>query len=388
MTSRQIISIGLLAATGWLGCASGAEPTEEATLESKSASSGADQEAGGGVESAAPSAEQASPDGQADAAAGSMGALAWTTPKTARTGVTSMRFSDTGVLWVGFEDATVARLEGGKSSSLQVHEEPQPVAAVSPKGRVALLRSQPGQLVRIDDQKTVLRMNDVKAIESATFSRDGKVFFVAETSGKLHIWRGGDQLYALPDETVQKFMDRQLPDFTAHFDSITGPMAVTKPRRVAVGNSKGEILWWDPRTPNKVEWIARLDSPVRSIGIVGDHIVATSEKGKLGVASRPEQMVVRWSREAEAQWVASAPTWDDRFVEIADGKLGVREVAEGDYKWRVALPAGDVCGLEIAADANQIAICFDDVIALVDLDTQKVLGTLYRSGDTLHDSGF
>ena len=309
---------------------------------------------------------------------------AWPEPASEIVSVTEFSWTLDGSVRLGFDNGTIAVVaEDGQHAGVQpVGEAKAPIIAVSPAGRLAMVASDPGKLVRVADGEVVLRMNDVGTIDSARFTRDGKVFFVAEPSGKLHIWRKSDKLHTLPDERVQKFMDRQLPDFTAHFPSIRGSFAVTEQKNVVVGDADGNLLWWDPNTPNQVQMLVRMDAPVASLTVLGQKVAVTSQKGSLRLVDRPSQSFEPWSMKASAKHVAAAPEWSDKFAELTDGQLGLRKVSDGSYQWKQAVPEGSPCGLAVSADGQRIAACVDSVVAIYDeagnlvTTTQNVGGQL------------
>ncbi|MFB6265181.1 MAG: WD40 repeat domain-containing protein [Bradymonadaceae bacterium] len=299
--------------------------------------------------------------------------------------VTTLRWLDASRLAVGYRDGRIAEVDVGEQSGhvRTASSSDGRVIAVYPDLKLALLADDPGTLVRTSDGKTVLQLDEVDDITSATFTPDGKGFFVAEPSGDLHIWKGADKLQNLPGSSVQQFLNRQLADFVAHFSSIRGPLYTTKQKQIALGDKTGGVLWWDPSTPNEVQFVARNPAPIQSITAPGRHVAAVSTDGSLRVADRETESFVRWSMEARAQYVSTAPGWTDRFAQVGGGKLGLRRVADGSFEWTLALPDGDRCGLEVAPGGQHIAVCIDGELQIYGTQPPTLVAAVGRRGNSL-----
>lgn len=292
--------------------------------------------------------------------------------------VTYVGWSGANKLYVGFADSSVAIIEGREVSTIAVREEAWDVLTVSPEADLVMLRSEPRMLVRTSDQKEVLRMNNLGPVAQAQFTHDGGIFFAAEPSGSLHIWREGRNLPLLPDETIQRFVDRQTPDYTAHLGAIDGPFILTRGRQVAWGDAQGRVGWWDPRDPEAIQFLGRFRSKLASLQAGDGYLVGTSVEGQLGVLTLEPAGFRRWSLQAKADHATVTFDWKERLAVVKGQELSVLNANDGTPLWTVEIPAGKFCGLKPSPKGEQLALCLENGIFIYDGADGKLVHALYR----------
>lgn len=280
----------------------------------------------------------------------------------------SMSWGADGALRIGYTDAWMASVDvaGRKGKLTQLEKEPAPVIYVSPEAKLALVDAAPPRLIRVDDGREVLRMNHVPThIESAGWHPSGAAFFATEPTGKLHIWKvDEEQLRRLPDETIQMFLNRQLPDYTGHLPEMAGPFVVRPDGKIIFGDSEGHLLRWDSQHPTDVELVIKLDAPTRSMASQGGLLAATSRSGQLRVASLEQNAFVPWSMKATGSFV-TAHQDGEALIVSKDGEVRAVRAASGELIWSAKIGSVPACGLSMSRDGKTLAACFGDRVLLL-----------------------
>jgi len=320
---------------------------------------------------------------------------AWTAPTTDKPGqhaptaltpvappprpahLTYLDWNNQGQILAGYATGHIVVYDALKNTATSTPASPDalPIIAIDPTAQLAMTRSKPGQLLRSRDQKVVLRMNKVEAVESATFSADGYSFLVAEPTGALHVWNRGQELPSLPDESVPRFLERQTADFTAQFPSIRGPILTTPNNRLIFGSAEGEIFWWNTENFKEIEQIFAVKAPVRSLAVVPPFVAATSTAGDLKVGNQQTGSYLRWSKDARADYVTGTPNLPDRLLTLTGHTLSLITIDKGTALWTATLPQGEPCGLSLSPGGKVVAVCVNEVVSLVSLDGPKLAGS-------------
>lgn len=322
-------------------------------------------------------------------------AAAWTAPTTDKPGqhapvaltpvapparpahLTHLEWNNQGQVLAGYATGHIVVYDALKNTATSTPASPDalPIIAIDPTAQLAMTRSKPGQLLRSRDQKVVLRMNKVEAVESATFSADGYSFLVAEPTGALHVWNRGQELPSLPDESVPRFLERQTADFTAQFPSIRGPILTTPNNRLIFGSAEGEIFWWNTENFKEIEQIFAVKAPVRSLAVVPPFVAATSTAGDLKVGNQQTGSYLRWSKDARADYVTGTPNLPDRLLTLTGHTLALITIDKGTPLWTANLLAGTPCGLSLSPGGKVVAVCVNEVVSLVSLDGPMLAGS-------------
>jgi hypothetical protein len=298
----------------------------------------------------------------------------------------SMSWGAGDTLRIGYADAQLAQLDvAGKQGTLKrLEAEPSRVVYVSPDAKLALLDARPPRLVRVDDVREVLRMNHVPTqIEGAGWHPGGSAFFASEPTGKLHLWKvTEEQLRKLPDETIQMFLNRQLPDYTGHLPEMAGPFVVRPDGLIVFGDSEGHLLRWSPQKPTDVELIIKLDAPAASMTSQRGLIAATSRSGQLRVADMGKNAFVPWSMKASGQHVAAHEDGEVLFV-ARGGELRALRAADGALVWSAKLAAAPSCGLSLSRDGKTLAACFGERVLFLKAADGAYISMVGRHKDEL-----
>ena len=300
--------------------------------------------------------------------------------------VTSLSFGKKGELLVGFRDSAVvvAQPDRKKGKLLRAYAQPHPVLDVSPDGKLAVIQTPRGKVTRTRDGQTMLELHHMERIEGARFSPDGELLLISDDRGKLHIWRKAQELDTIieRDSRLQYYVARQSPSMSASLAEIAGPLH-TQDARVLFVRRSGQVVLWDVDKPTSALTIMRHEVPVRSLVALGDHVLVTSHD-QLRVASIQARRVVDWSRAHRAELIAAHPKDPERFAQLVDQELSMRQLKDGSASWQVTLAsAGEACGLAISQDLKQIAACKGDVITLHEAKSGKQLRQLERAKDKL-----
>ena len=298
--------------------------------------------------------------------------------------VSYFRFGNGGEIFIGYEDSHVGRVDGDQNPSLvQVYEAPYRVLTVNEEGTMAMLQSEPSLLVRMEDQEEILRMNELGDVYDAAFSVDGSVFVAAVGEGRVHIWHRGEELLRLPDETIQKFLDRQMPDFTAQLSASGTPLWMTADRELMRGDRQGRLAYWNPRNPSQIRHLANFDTPPTQIRVGENFGVASTDEGKIGVFRFPQGGFYRWSMGMDGDQVFAHPSLGSSLIIHHQDRLMRVALEDGNVQWEVQLPSGEHCGLEGDEMGEQLLVCIEGQIAVVSTENGTLRGLLYRSGDQL-----
>jgi hypothetical protein len=300
--------------------------------------------------------------------------------------VESLGWGKDGSLRLGFADGKWARVDlQNKESSLQPAMSTEAsVLALSPQAKLAFVASAPPVVVRLRDHQAVMRLTNVKALETAGFFSDGKGLFAVESNGKLHVW--GQSERALDEvslKDLKRFMARQSPDFTANLSSLKGPVHVTDSNELIMATETGKVLRWKPDNPGEIEAVVQLPASATSFGFDGRHIAATAADGSLRAISLFERAFLPWSAGQSGALVAASPELSDKFAVADQGTLGMRAFEDGAYQWQRELPAGELCGLTLSPDAKTLAVCVDSGVVLVEPTTGEPLEALRRTDDAI-----
>jgi hypothetical protein len=300
--------------------------------------------------------------------------------------VASLGWGLDGALRLGFADAKLGVVDftARKSELKRLEDEPSRVIFASPAGELVLLDARPPRLLRVADGREVLRMNHIPgAALAAAWHPSGQAFFVTEPTGKLHIWKvSEEQLRRLPDETIQMFLNRQLPDYTGHLPEMAGPLVVRPDGLVLFGDIEGHLLRWNPQQPTDVELVIKLEGTATTLATQGERLCATSTTGQLRVADLKKNAFMPWSMKATGQYVAAHH--DGELMIVArQGELVALRGEDGREVWRAKVAQATSCGLAVSRDGQSVAACFDDKVLRVRVSDGELLSLVGRYQDEL-----
>lgn len=300
--------------------------------------------------------------------------------------VTSLSFGQKSTLLVGFRDSNVLIAEPKrKRGKLQeVYTKPLPVLSVSPNGKLAIVQTPQGKVVRTRDGQVMLELNDLERMESGQFSPDGLNLLITDNKGKLHVWKQAHELDTIieRDPRLQIYVARQSPSYSAAFGQLAGPL-YTNGNQVLFARRTGQILLWDMNNPTAAVTIMRQKVPISSLSLQGDYLLSTAN-GELRVNSIKQRQPVDWSKSSNADLVATTHKDADHFIALEGKTLSARNLKDGKPTWSVDLGYdGEPCGLTIDEDAKYIAVCVADKITIHEYKAGKLYRRLTRQQDKL-----
>lgn len=286
----------------------------------------------------------------------------------------TLSFGPRGQLYFGYVDGFVGVVDGQSTTLHQVSKLPAKVISVSPSGDMAMLDSQPPTLVRVKDQKQILRMNHIQRVEDGRFSPNAEGFFVSVPSGQLHIWKRGAELVKLPDEKVQRFVNRQLADVSARiWQSLAGPLALNVGPVVAIAGKDGQVSYWNPKKPKELLPLFTLKAAAQTLQLTNTHVVSVDQKGQLYVAHIAQQRLEPWSLKQKGVVASAVPTMrHDVAAVLTPDHLLIKRLKDGETLHKVAVPKGAFCGMAMSHDASEVAVCLDGVIGAMTLSSKQL----------------
>lgn len=300
--------------------------------------------------------------------------------------VTSLSFGQKSSLHVGFRDSAVllAEFKRKRGKLQEVYTKPLPVLSVSPNGKLAIVQTSQGKVVRTRDGQVMLELNDLERMESAQFTPDGLSLLITDNKGQLHVWKQAHELDSIieRDPRLQIYVARQSPNFSATFGQLAGPL-YTNGDQVLFARRTGQILLWDMNNPTAAITIMRQKVPISSMSLQGDYLLSTSS-GELRVNSIKSRQPIDWSKTSNADLIATTPKDPDHFIALEGKTLSSRNLKDGKPSWSVDLDYdGEPCGLSIDADAKYIAVCVADKITVHEYKAGKLYRRLSRDKDKL-----
>lgn len=252
------------------------------------------------------------------------------------------------------------------------------VLAWSPAGVLAVASGNPPVVIRLDDNREVLRFIEVDEIETAGFFRDGSGLFIGEANGKLHVWNESEQtLESVPTQDIESFMARQSPSFTANFNSLSGRATATGSNKLLLGTQSGKLYLWDPDDPTNVQTLVKLGGPIRDTAYSGGRVYATTHDGEFRAADASNRVFLDWTTGARGDYVAAAASAPGRVM-VADGdSVRMLEIDEGQTVWSRSIDGdASICGLALSDDGEVGAACIDGAIIIFDTRDGTTIGQI------------
>lgn len=286
-----------------------------------------------------------------------------------------------GHLALGFGDGTVTLFDykSGESKTSKASKAFE-VAAVSPDGQLALLRTNPPAIVNFKGD-LILQMNTVGKFESAAFNRNGVGIYVADEAGKVRIW---GQAHSFEEdqhkEKLENYLNRQAPDFHVEFPPIRGPLTLSDSDQILVADSEGVVRMWDPTNPSSAKQIMKLDGHLRSMAAAEGYVYATAVTGQLKIG-KTEGGYLPWTKEARGGMVAANRLATGMFWLLDRGSISARKTEDGGAMWESKVPDQNLCGLAVSDDAAVVAACVGNFVVLVDANSGGIRGYAYRDGE-------
>lgn len=301
--------------------------------------------------------------------------------------VTSMTFSTSGELLVGWSDGKLGTIDitkkRGKLKTLD--RKKHAVVAISPDGKSAVLDAQPVTIVETHKGLHLAEASQITKFEGAAFTQDGEHLLV---SGKdrILVWKDARELDRLGKKGVrlEEFIARQNGDYSAQLGAMDAQMAVlAEGPRVLFSDADGLLTLWDMRNKTEAEYIAKI-APPHAVRTLHDDLalIASASNRELHVFRYEDGKKSSWNKTVKADDAIGTPAG----IAVLDaGVLTLRGTQAGDVLWQATLEeTGSACGMSYGfknakkATGPRLAVCLNDQITVHDLDTGEVLSTFVR----------
>lgn len=295
-------------------------------------------------------------------------------------------WAENGHLRLGFADGTWADVDP-QTRQATLHtatSEHHPVLALSNQARLALVASTPPTVVRLKDHQVVLRLNQIQRVHIAGFLPGDRGIFVGEENGRVHVWQRSEQeLDNSSTRDLKRVITRQAPSFSAQFSPLSQALFADSRGRLGMTARSGEVILWDLSAPEHLDTLALLPGAGRSLSASTRHLVATTVNGELRVIQTHDYQFVPWSLHARALVAAASPALPQSFLVLEESgprfTLALRNFeADGAYRWQLSTPPGTLCGLALSPAADQVALCLNSTVYLIDPATGAPHAALHR----------
>lgn len=291
--------------------------------------------------------------------------------------VTSVSFGLKGELHIGYRDSHIARadLKRKRGNIERVYTKDHPIISIAPTGKLAVVQTPQGKVVRTKDGHVMLELHDLERMEAAQFSEDAETLFISDNKGQIHVWQKASELDSIieKDSRLQYYVARQQPTFSAAFGQIAGPL-YPNAKRVIFTRANGQLVLWDMDSPKAALSVMRHHTPISSLALRGDYLLATS-KHELRVGSIKERQTLGWSKSFNADLITTTETSPETFVSLYKQRLSLHNLKDGKALWSVELEqTGAPCGLSVDPKGQHIAVCVGDTITV----HEHKNGKLYR----------
>lgn len=304
-----------------------------------------------------------------------------------------MAYGPKGKLHVGWSDSAVATNVDPrrKRGRIKQFKGSGPVMAISPNGRLAVTQlkgATPGRVFRVRDARSVVELNQLGTLGSARFSQDGKKLFVAQSDGRIHVWRQAQDLELLLSKRtkVQEYVARQNAHYNMNF-GLPAFIMLDHGKDLVFGTQQGKLYYWSAATPGEADIALHLVPPIRSVVRQQDALFGTSSDGHLRGYSFKRDGLVPWTKQARAAWVAAGQKHSKHVATVGEVKpvLAWRDSATGKIKWKKDISAlgKNHCGLSVDPKGKHIAMCVDQVIHIHRTKDGKRTRVIRRQGKKL-----
>lgn len=231
----------------------------------------------------------------------------------------------------------------------------------------------PALLLRADDGEELLRLNEFAPIEEVVFRGDDQNLFAIDQEGRVHIWRQARDLLTLPDEPIQTFLARQLPDFTVHLDGADQSVLWEEPLALLQARRDGILSFWSPNEPEEVNFLARATGSLRSLQR-GQHLgAAITVERDLLVFRVPSGGLYQWAAPLQADRLALSEESNLGFL-LREQSLYYKDFETGEVLDEWELKGKNQCGIALSADSQKIALCIDQRLFVIQLESSELLG--------------
>ena len=304
-------------------------------------------------------------------------------------GITFMSWSDTGELMLGYGDGRLAMVNvNDKQGKVEIlSQDKAPVVAISPNTELAVLDTSPPRLIKRDGHSDILTFSYLDHLEGISFSPDSKSMFLASHEGPMRAWKDlGKMTDDLEGEVrLQDYVAKLQGDFRVDFGPMAESLATADGPQLAYTEPNGQIVWWDMNKPTEALYVLRLEPPIRSMALVGQHLVATNEKGDMRVSIVQQRNMRRWSMTQHAYLVAADAKSPDSFIALHADHIARHNIETGDVIWKqdMSTDGADLCGLSAKSDQNIVAVCDNQQVALYNFEDGSAIGQFQRQGDAI-----
>lgn len=304
-------------------------------------------------------------------------------------GVTFLTWGPDGELLLGFGDGRLATVDvDGKKADIEVlSKDGASIEAISPDTKLAVLGTSPPRLIKREGQADVLTFSYLENLEGVSFSPDSQSMFLASHEGPMRAWKDlGKMTSDLEGEVrLQDYVARLQGDLRVNFGPMGESLASADGPNLAYTEPSGQIVWWDMNKPTEALYVLRLEPPIRSMSLIGEHLVATNERGDMRVSIVQQRNMRRWSMSQKAYLVAGDPADSESFVALYKDHIARHNIETGEVIWRQTLETdgADLCGMSVKSDKDIVAVCDKQKVALFNHKDGSSIGSFHREGDQI-----
>ncbi len=307
--------------------------------------------------------------------------------KKATPAVTSMTFSTSGKLLVGWSDGKLGtidtRKKRGKLKTLD--RKKNAIVAIAPNGKSAVLDAEPATVVETKKGLHLAEASQVSKLEGAAFSADGEHLLISGTD-RILVWRDATKLDNLGKKGIklEEFIARQNGDYSAMLGAMADSIWVLdEGPRVLFANSEGLLTLWDMRNRKEASYIAKIAPPHAVRALHGDlALVASATDHDLHIFRYEDGTKSSWNKTVKADAALGTPRG---VVVVRDNILTLHDTDSGEVSWSVELDtSGAPCGMTYGdlstkkVSRPRVAVCQGGQITVHTLDTGKALSKFVR----------
>ncbi len=308
----------------------------------------------------------------------------WWQPAESADPVTTLSWSRSGKLLVGYRDAFAMSVSDklDRADILRLWSEKAPVLGFSGNGKQAVVRAKRAMLVSVPAGEPLLRLSQPVGCRAVAWAPLAGSFMVADKEHRIHVWEQAQKIQVFEGDSLTDMMKRQNPSHSFPFPmTLDGPMLFTPDDRLVFSDDKGQVILFDVHGDHMAQTLYALETPIHSLAVSGNHVVAVSQQGKMRAASLDPYKVLSWTRKIKATQVALSEQDSTPLINLGPEALAAHEMASGKVLWSYARPSGEACGVAVNPEGTRLAACVDGVVGVFDVKTGKPLAWVARKAD-------